>query len=921
MEAAVPGGAQAGLPAGIGPGRAPEDDASALLADVSHLLASEAEPDRALTLVLRRLVPELADWGTVRLAEPDGHIRRVAAVHADPGRRHLVDELLAAERLKPADADDAVRVMATGRARVFDEVDDAVIERLAAPGVRALWRALGVRSAAVIPMAAGGKVLGAMILVMGDSGRRFDRMRVRLAEGLAVQCALLVDNTRLVREADVATHERVSVRGLLDTVLAHAPVATAILDHELRLLHANEAFTAIVPGAALGSTPPDLASAPPGLADAVVPVAREVLEGGVAVDRAVVRSDPGSDGRRTYWQVSAFPIDRGAGERFGVGLFLSDVTEDRLVSRRLTESLARLDLSLAVGGLASWDWDFATRQIVWSGTLDEVLGLPAAAFGRDPDAFLEVIHPEDREPHRRAVTEAARSAGEYHNEVRVVRADGELRWVEIRGRVMHDPAGNPRRMIGVAADITDRRLIEEIKVRLLDREHQARVEAEEARERFALVAEASATLVSTLDPQATFEHIPAVVVPRLCDWCIVDALDEDGSLRQVAMAHRDPAQVGDVEDSRRRRLEAGGDGIWSVRRAVRTGASELVLDISDGDLVAAAADDEHLALLRRLGPRSAMVVPLVARGRVLGGITLVTTHDRRFRPDDLPLVENLAGRAAMAVDNALLFESRSTVARALQQTLLPPALPRIPHVDVVARYRVAQGGIDIGGDFYDLFELTDGSWAVVIGDVCGKGPGAAAVTGLFRHTVRAVASRGPSPANILRSTNEAILGQIDDTRFCTAAFVRLEPRPGGARATVACGGHPRPMVVHADGRVERLDASGTLLGVLPEPVLSDLTLDLVEGDAIVLYTDGVTEARRGVELFGEDRLVDVLAEAGAGGGFSAARLADHLEQAVDRFQAGVANDDIAILVLRVGEPTGDTGARLVDPTVRPPLDR
>ena len=597
MESALSGGAEPGAGSAPGPwsgvpGVGAGDAAAALLADVSHLLASEPEPDRALTLVLRRLVPDVADWGTVGLAEPDGRIRRMAAVHADDCRADLVDELLASEPVRPDDGDDAVRATASGRAQIFDEVDGAMLDRLAPTSVQALWRALGLRSAAVIPIALGGRVLGAMILVMGDSGRRFDPGKVKLVEGLAVQCALLLDNTRLVREADVAIHERRSVRSLLDTVLANAPVATAILDDELRLLHANDAFTAIVPGAALGAK---LATAPAGLAAAVVPVARDVLAGGVPVDRAVVRSEPGPDGQRTYWQVSAFPIDLGTGHRFGVGLFLSDTTQDRLVSRRLTESLARLDLSLAAGGLASWDWDFATNTIHWSGSLDEALGLPPAAFGREPEAFLDAIHPEDREGHRSAVLAAASATGEYHNEVRMVRADGELRWIEVRGRVIPDAAGNPRRMIGVAADVTDRRLIEEIKVRLLEREHQARVEAEHAHERLALVAEASATLVSTLDPQATFEHIPALVVPRLCDWCIVDALDEDGSLRQVAMAHRDPTLVDVVAESRRRRREAGGDGIWSVRRAVRTGASELVLDIGDGDLAAAAADDEHLA--------------------------------------------------------------------------------------------------------------------------------------------------------------------------------------------------------------------------------------------------------------------------------------------------------------------------------------
>jgi len=187
----------------------------------------------------------------------------------------------------------------------------------------------------------------------------------------------------------------------------------------------------------------------------------------------------------------------------------------------------------------------------------------------------------------------------------------------------------------------------------------------------------------------------------------------------------------------------------------------------------------------------------------------------------------------------------------------------------------------------------------VIGDVCGKGPEAAAVTGLFRHTLRAAAVREPSPARVLRLTNDAILGQIDDTRFCTAAMLRLEPDPGRGRAlaTVACGGHPRPIVVRASGAVEPIGEGGTLLGVLPEPSLVDVDFTLGPGDAVVLYTDGVTEARRDDELFGEAGLLQVLAaDAGAA---TAAELADAVGLAVDAFQDGVANDDTAILVVRV----------------------
>jgi Stage II sporulation protein E (SpoIIE)/GAF domain len=386
---------------------------------------------------------------------------------------------------------------------------------------------------------------------------------------------------------------------------------------------------------------------------------------------------------------------------------------------------------------------------------------------------------------------------------------------------------------------------------------------------------------------------------------VLDALDDEGEVQETAIMHVDRSRIDMVAEMCQRGREAGGDGMWSVARAMRTGRSERVDDITDDDLVRVAIDDEHLQLLRTLGPRSAMVAPLVARGRVLGGITLVSAGRRNYTDDDRNLLEGVASRAATAIDTALLFDSRTQVARALQQTLLPPELPEIPGIDLGARYRVADLGIEIGGDFYDVFEIPRG-WNVVLGDVCGKGPAAAAVTGLFRHTLRAVApglaESGHGPAAVLGATNDAILDQIDDTRFATAALVELVPDRGRAHVRVACGGHPRPILVRADGEVERVDATGTLLGVLPDPPLQEVDLEMEPGDALVLYTDGVTEARNGSLQFGESRLIEALE--GAQHLVDASAVADRVIHAVDVFRdPSSPSDDIAVVVIRI--PRGE----------------
>ena len=419
-------------------------------------------------------------------------------------------------------------------------------------------------------------------------------------------------------------------------------------------------------------------------------------------------------------------------------------------------------------------------------------------------------------------------------------------------------------MIGIAADVTERRLVEDVRGRLLEREHQWRIEAEAARERLAVLSEASPILIATLDPLTVMQRVPSLVVPRLGDWCIVDMLDDDGELTEVTTLHRDPSLVDAVRESRSRRHDAGGDGLWSVRRAVRTGQAELVVDIGDDDLVAAASDDEHLALLRRLDPRSAIAVPLIARGRVFGGVTVVATGDRRLEPEDLTLMSTLAGRIGLAFDNARLFELQGDVAQALQQTLLPPALPAIAHLELAARYRVAEGGMDIGGDFYDVFQVEGGSWMLVVGDVCGKGPAAAAVTGLFRNTLAGRRGAGARPSAVLRDTSDTILGP---DRRLTLLHGRAGPggvEPGRATFQLACGGHPRPIVIRHDGTVERVDVGGTLLGCPARPGRCPRCRSSCgSGESLVLYTDGITEARgAGGELFGEARLIDCLRSRG-----------------------------------------------------------
>ncbi|HEX2048022.1 MAG TPA: SpoIIE family protein phosphatase [Acidimicrobiales bacterium] len=242
-------------------------------------------------------------------------------------------------------------------------------------------------------------------------------------------------------------------------------------------------------------------------------------------------------------------------------------------------------------------------------------------------------------------------------------------------------------------------------------------------------------------------------------------------------------------------------------------------------------------------------------------------------------------------------EARARVlAQTLQRSLLPPAPPKIPGLDVAAVYRPAGTGDEVGGDFYDVFESREGEWVIAIGDVRGKGATAAVVTALARYTLRATAIRVREPARVLETLNHVLLREEDDSH-CTVAYARVHCQPGDAcRVTVACAGHPLPLRVGPSSPPVPVGEPGTLLGLLDSIEVSNVTVTLGPGEAIVFFTDGVTEARRDSEFFEDDRVADVLSRLGHE---DARGMAQGLVDVVVDFQDGSPRDDIAVLVAKV----------------------
>jgi serine phosphatase RsbU (regulator of sigma subunit) len=397
-----------------------------------------------------------------------------------------------------------------------------------------------------------------------------------------------------------------------------------------------------------------------------------------------------------------------------------------------------------------------------------------------------------------------------------------------------------------------------------------------------------------MEMEQTLRRLAELTVPYLGDGCMVDLLEDGDRMRRVASASADP-EIAPIL-SRLQMHELDLHSKHPIAKAMRSGKVQVVEEITPEVQRSWSPDEDYLRDLSASPARSAVVAPMVARGRVLGTIAMASFGERVLSRRQVVLLEELARRAAVSVYNSRLYSERSYIASRLQHSLLPPHLPEVPGMEIAARFRPAGAANEVGGDFYDIFETAGGRWALVIGDVCGKGADAAAVTAIARYTLRAAAMQAEEgPEYALRLLNGVLMQQVSPDRFCTVAYATLDLSDGVAKLAVASGGHPTPLIVHADGRVNPIGDPGTLLGVVPDPVLSEATTDLQPGDCIVFYTDGLTEARTRDGLFDEERLIETLQQCG---GLDPSAVTDHIEQALTDLRA-VARDDIALLVAQV----------------------
>ena len=543
-------------------------------------------------------------------------------------------------------------------------------------------------------------------------------------------------------------------------------------------------------------------------------------------------------------------------------------------------------------------------------------------------------------------------------------------------------------------------------------------------------------------------EVAKLTVPRLADLCVIDLLDERGAINDVAVVAADE-QVARGLEALREHAPLDPAGEHPVARVIRSGAPELLAEMADSSLRTFAENTSHAEFMIANNYRSAIVVPLQARGRTLGAISVLRLEpnkpfgqaERSYRQEDLELAGELARRAALAIDNARLFsdlrrleqrleailisvadaitvvdrsgqtvfanqaaadllrvsspdeltgaepgtimprflvtdeqgreldlasmpgrrlfageqpepqlmrnvvratgeerwlmtraspvadpdtgellyvvnvfedvtaikraqlaerllsEERGRIAHILQRALLPESLAQIPGVEIQTLYVAAGELNEVGGDFYDVFDYDEDRTVLVIGDVCGKGPRAAGVTALARHTLRAAAIDGRSPTEMLATLHQALLRQPPGADMCTVCLIMLtREEQHGVRLTIALAGHPPPLLISPQGDVAQVGQSGTILGVVDPLSISESELTIGAGETLLLYTDGVIEAGRPDRLLGEEGLLELCTAAPS---LTLAEFLEHIEHAALERAQGRLRDDIALLALRI----------------------
>lgn len=557
--------------------------------------------------------------------------------------------------------------------------------------------------------------------------------------------------------------------------------------------------------------------------------------------------------------------------RIGLALDNAGLFSDlESVERRMDTVMSILDEAVVIhgaGGELLFANPAAARMLGYE-TSEQAISTPTARIRerfaiRDEDG-REV--PADALVGRRALTGATGS-----QVLRVIELEtGRERWTRTKARAIEGPEGDVLYSVTAIEDVT---------------------EVKRAEFTSRLLARTGELLSHSANYRRTLEGIPPLMVPEFADWCAVELPRGGDEFERVAMAHREPEKLSIARELRQRyplRIYAGA----RIGEVMASGEAR-VIEVTDDWLREAAADEEHLRILRGLEIGSLLIAPMFAGGAQVGALTFVNHRDARvFDAEDRVIATEVARRAALAIENARIADERARVAEALQRELLPPTLPRMRGWELATMYEPAGEINEVGGDFYEVFAVP-GGWAVVLGDVSGRGAAAAALTAEARHTIRTAGAISADPRAGLHLLDENLRGR-DDAALCSVAMLVLpETDALEAEVYVYLAGHPHPLILH-DGTAREVGEPGPLLGVAENPTWEAVPVHIEPGDQLVLFTDGVIEARRtGGERFGTERL-----RTGVAGSDSPERTVDRVRAELLAFGAEGRDDDAAVVAIR-----------------------
>ena len=538
---------------------------------------------------------------------------------------------------------------------------------------------------------------------------------------------------------------------------------------------------------------------------------------------------------------------------------------------------------LEEAGIGAWQWDPASGRVDWDAQTEALYGLEQGTFGGTIDEYLALMHPEDVAGALELIQSVADRGGLYSIRHRVVWPDGTVRWIEGQGRIDTDDDGTPVRGYGVVYDVTDRSTLERERDDLRRREAEAIEASLASKDALDVLIRAGDALAGSLNTTRVTERLAHVLTEGFADFCIVDFRLEDPRGTVLTAGRNARTGATSLDQGNVLTMPHAEARLASVSRVDPASKSQL-----------AAGDSARLAGLLPADTADLLLEPLSSRGRTIGSI-LVGRIDQEWSAGDKALLRAMARRAAVALDHAELYRDRSAIATMFQHAMSPGELPEVPHLDLGVLYRPATELVRLGGDYYDVFQLAEGSWALAVGDVCGKGVVAAGHAGLARSALRAAALATPSAEPALAVLNTTLLADPSEP-LLTAALGVLRPMARSGWEITACSaGHPSPLIVRENGAVEQLNTSGTMLGYVADPTFQPAGALLEPGDSLVLFSDGVVEARRGKAFFGTERLISALSIAATA---PAHAMADAVGATLDSWTAEPARNDVLLVVAK-----------------------